>query len=139
MTLRDEILALDPALLASRDDGAIAAAVSVGRTKVISRQIGIGTILATLGEAGGPFLDGLEAIGQTNRNVYWTMVLIKAGTLDIGMDATRAQVSALASANPAVADACAALLSLALVPDPVTEYDVRCVMYDPENGEWVGN
>jgi len=128
MALRDDILALDPALLASRDDGAIAAAVSVGRTRIQSRAIGIGTILATLGAAGGPFLDGLVALGASDRNVFWAMELIKAGTLDIGMDATRAQVTALAAANPAVADACNALLALAIVPDPVSITEVSDIL-----------
>jgi hypothetical protein len=137
MTLLAQIKALDPALLTTRNTDAIAAAVSVGRVSIQSRLIGIGTILATLGAAGGQFLDGLVAIGATDRNVFWAMELIKAGTLDIGMPATRAQVSALAIASPAVAPAVSALLALAEVPDPVTELQVRCVLWDV-SGNWLG-
>ena len=111
-------------LLASRDDVAIAALVSEGRTRVESCMIGIGTILATLGAAGGPFLDGLVQLGQVDRNVYWAMKLIEAGSLDIGAEATRAQVQALADARPEIAPAVAALLALAVVPDPVPVNDI---------------
>lgn len=121
MTLLTEIRTAFPSLTPeSRDDGEIAAALSLGRTKVESRMIGIGTILATLGPAGGPFLDGLVSLGTTDRNVYWAMELIKSANLDIGMQATRDQISALAASSPSIAPAVSALLSLAVVPDPIT-------------------
>ena len=50
MTLLDEITAkCSPALIASRDFDAIALAVSAGRTKANTREIGNGTILEVLG------------------------------------------------------------------------------------------
>jgi hypothetical protein len=129
MTLLAEIQSKCSAeLIASRDHDAIAAAVNVGRTKIQSRMIGIGTVLATLGAAGGPFLDGLVTMGTTDRNVFWAMELIKAGNLDVGMQATRDQVTALAVAAPSVASSIGALLALAVVPDPITEFDVRVAL-----------
>jgi hypothetical protein len=125
MTLLEEIRAAFPGLTPeTRDDGAIAAALSVGRTKIQSRMIGIGTILATLGDAGGAFLDGLVAMGAADRSVYWTMELIKAGTLDVGMQATRDKATAIAEANPTIAPAVQALLALGVVPDTVSPQGV---------------
>jgi hypothetical protein len=111
---------LDPE---NRNDVEIAALLSVGRTTTAPTEIGVGTILATLGEGGGIFLDGLVAMGSENRNVYWAMELIKAGTFDIGMPATRAQMLGLKAGLPAEAAAVGAafdaLLALAVVPDPL--------------------
>jgi 23S rRNA A1618 N6-methylase RlmF len=138
MTILAEIKAAFPTLTqATRNDEAIAAKLSIGRTKIVSTKIGIGQILATLGANGGIFLDELSALGATDRNVFWAMELIKAGELDVGMSATIAQVNALAVANPAIAGSCNALLALAHVPDPVTEYDVRCALQDAD-GNWLG-
>lgn len=125
MSILEDIRAIcPPELIAQRNDVAIAAALSVGRVKVQSRLIGIGTILATLGPQGGAFLDGLVKLGETDRNVYWAMELVRRGELDIGMDATRQQIGALIEQFPEMKPAVDALLSLAEVPDPV---DVNAV------------
>lgn len=124
-------------VLATHNPQTIANVVNVGRVKVVLRLIGIGTILATLGAAGGPFLDGLVALGSSDRNVYWAMELIKSGQLDIGMQATRDQVTTLAASMPSTAPAIMALLALAEVPDQITEFDVRCALWDV-NGTWLG-
>lgn len=52
MSLRDEILAggFD---LVNRDDGNIAATLSAGRTVTVATEIGVGTILETIGVAAG--------------------------------------------------------------------------------------
>lgn len=65
MSLRDEILAggFD---LANRDDGAIASALSQGRTKVVSREVGDGAIALALGTQAGPlFLYKLKKLAAT--------------------------------------------------------------------------
>lgn len=65
MSLRDEILAggFD---LANRDDGAIASALSQGRTKVVSREVGDGEIALALGTQAGPlFLYKLKKLAAT--------------------------------------------------------------------------
>lgn len=108
----------------NRNDVALAALVSVGRTKVMPTEIGVGTILATLAGSGGVFLDTLVQVGESNRDVYWTMDLIRQGRLRIDMPATRAGMQALAQAVPALADGIAALLQLGVAPDPVPVLDV---------------
>ena len=111
------------------DTGALAAALSAGRTRIESKEIGVGTILMVLQPHGGAFLDGLVALGQTDRNVFWSMVLIQAGKFDVGLPGTRAQMQALAQAMPSLNEAFSALLALAEVADPVGEFDVRCAIF----------
>lgn len=129
MTLIDEIRAKCSAdLIAARDTTAIAAVVSAGRTRVMSKEIGVGAILLVLQPHGGEFLDGLVSLGAQDRNAFWAMELIKAGTFDVGLDGTRAQMHALAAAIPSLAPAFGALMSLAEQPDPVTELAVRIAL-----------
>lgn len=118
-----ELMALVP------DTVALAAALSAGRTRVVSHEIGVGTILMVLAPNGGAFLDGLVVLGETDRNVNWAMGLIKQGRFDVGMQGTRAQMQALALQMPELAGAFTALLALAEVPDPVPEFDVRCAIF----------
>lgn len=119
MTLRDEILAggFD---LQNRDDGAIAAALSAGRTKIAARLGGIGAVLETLGPVdGAALLDSLESMATTVPAVRWAFVLINRGELDFGSPATRAMIDQLVP-SPAKE----ALLSLAEVPDIITPHQV---------------
>lgn len=127
-TLLQELRAKCPELIASRNEVAMAAVLSVGRTKVVPCQIGIGTVLATLGSSGGQFLDGMVALGASDRNVYWAMKLLEGSILDIGMQATRTQMQALADANPGIAPAIAALLALAVEPNPVSAFEVAVAL-----------
>ena len=65
MSLRDEILA-GGFNLSNRDDGAIADALSQGRTKVVSREVGDGAIALALGTQAGPlFLYKLKKLAAT--------------------------------------------------------------------------
>jgi hypothetical protein len=66
----------------------------------------------------------LVAIGQSNRDVYWTMDLIKQGRLRIDLAATRAGLQGLAKAVPALESAVTALLTLGYAPDPISYADV---------------
>lgn len=114
----------------TRDDAAIAATLSVGRTRLVSRMIGIGTVLDTLGpEAGAAALDTLDALRATNRPLAWAWVLLERGDLDIGMASTRAQLQALATAGVLQQAQADALLSLAVVADPVSPSEVSAVLY----------
>ena len=124
MTLQDEILAggFD---LQNRDDGAIAAALSVGRVKTVDRLVGYGTVLEALGaESGAAFLDSLTTLAATSSPVKWALKLLDRGELNIGAEATRGQLDALVAGGAmpqAVADA---LKGLATVPDVITSQDV---------------
>jgi hypothetical protein len=122
MSLRDEILASG---LPLDDHGAIAAALSVGRAKITSRMIGVGTILAVFGGVGGQFLDALQAAGESNRDLHWLLQSnIMRGEFDVGDRASRAGMQALAAAMPPFAAGINALLALAEVPDPVSSQEV---------------
>ena len=125
MTLLEEIQAKCPqSLIDAQEHGQIAAIVSEGRTRLVPTEIGAGTILATLGSGGGAFLDMLVAVGQQDRNVFWTTDLVKQGRLRIDLAATRAGLQALAIAVPSLADDVTALLTLGYAPAPVSVQDV---------------
>jgi hypothetical protein len=121
----EEVSAIDPYVSNpdDRNDVEIARVLSAGRTKPQPMEIGTGTILLTLGDSGGAFLDALVVIGETNRNVFWTMDLIRQGRLRIDLPGVRAQMQALAEATaqsvPAVAEGLGVLLTLGLAPDPL--------------------
>jgi hypothetical protein len=125
MITRAEILALNMAL---DDHGALAAALSVGRTKIVPTPIGIGTVLAVMAPQGGDFLNALEQIGAQDANVKWALRMIEQGTFDVGHPVTRAQLAAFAQAAPTMADGIAALLNVAVQADPVSSQDVSKAM-----------
>lgn len=131
MTLRDEILSRPDcaAALAVRDCGALAAILSVGRTKLIERNVGYGTVLEALGaDDGAKFLDQLTALADTSSPVKWALKLLDRGELNIGAAATQSQLDALVTAGvmpQAVADA---LKGLAIVDDPYSIQDVILAM-----------
>ena len=131
MTLKDEILSRPDCAeaLAIRDCGALAAILSVGRTKTVDKLIGYGTVLEALGaENGAAFLDGLAAVAASSSPVKWALKLLDRGELNIGAAATRGQLDALAAGGvmpQAVADA---LKGLAIVPDPYSIQDVILAM-----------
>ncbi len=138
MTLREEILSRPDCAdaLARRDCGELAALLSVGRTKVIDYSIGYGTVLEVLGaEAGSAFLDGLTALAATSSPVKWALKLLDRGELNIGAEATRGQLDALAAGGvmpQAVADA---LKGLAMGPDVVTMQQVAEEMFNPDGSQ----
>lgn len=125
MITRDEILALN---MPMDDHGAIAAALSVGRTKIVPTPIGIGTVLAVMAPQGGDFLNALETMGATDANVKWALKMIEQATFDIGHPVTRAQLAAFAQAAPALADGIAALLNVAVQDAPVSSQEVSKAM-----------
>ena len=109
-------------LLPVRNDVAIAAVLSDGRTRLQSHMIGIGTILACMkaeGLAGGEFLDALKALGNTNRDVYWIMTNIERGALDMGESATQESVVELKPAFASWSAGLDRLLALGRVADPI--------------------
>lgn len=114
----DEIAAIDP-LLPERNDVAIAGVLSSGRVRVEPKRVGIGTILATMRPNGGAFLDALEQLASTDSNIKWTLKLIEQSNFDIGLPATRDELTAFAAAHPALAANIAALLAVAEIADPI--------------------
>lgn len=105
-------------LLPIRNDVAIAEILSLGRVKSEIVIIGSGTVLNTM-ERGGEFLDLLTSLGATDRNIYWSMDLIKQGRLELGGTKVKAQLQQMATLKPDFAADIAALLALCEKPDPV--------------------
>lgn len=128
MTLQVEILSRPDCAdaLAARDCGELARILSIGRTKLIERNIGYGTVLETLGaEAGSAFLDGLTALAATSSPVKWALKLLDRGELNIGAAATRGQLDALAAGGVMPQAVAEALKNLAVVPDEITASQVQ--------------
>lgn len=93
MSLIAEIQAkCDPALIASRDFDAIAAAVNIGRTKPSHREIGNGTVLEVLGlSAGNALLDVIN----TAPDFRHVKPLVEQGRLIVSSPLVQATVQSL--------------------------------------------
>ncbi len=113
-----EIAAINP-LLPERNDVAISSVLSSGRVRVEPRRVGIGTILATMRPNGGAFLDALEQLATTDSTVKWTLKLIEQSNFDIGLPATREELTAFATEHPALTANIQALLAVAAIDDPI--------------------
>jgi hypothetical protein len=138
MALRDEIIAsgID---LSSRDPDVIAAEFSARRVMIVRTTIGIGTILDTLGpDAGAVLLDRLDSLRASVPAIKWAWVLIDRGDLDVGLTSVRTQIDTLASQDVMSLEQAAALKALAEKPNPITEFEVRCALFDPQTGDWRG-
>ena len=132
MSLSDDILARQDlsALVAARDSEGVAAAISAGRVKIVSRPIGIGSVLDVLGPANGAaLLDALDALRSQVSAIKWAWVLLERGELDVGLASTRGQIDALTGDGlPFTAEAAGAIQALAEVPAPVSAPDVYNAM-----------
>lgn len=106
-------------LLAARDDVAIAAHLSIDRTRIGPTQTGIGTILAVMAPDGGDFLNTIETLGATDANCKWTLRLIEAGRLDLGNPITRAQFQIFGMFHPTQVASIDALLAEGIIADPL--------------------
>lgn len=122
MSLLDEINSkTPPELLATREHGAIAAMVSVGRTEIISVNGGIGLIMETLGPVDGPaVLDKLQALTASHSAVKWGWYLIERGDLDFGSTTTRQMIDALAEGGALTPAQAESLKAVAVRPAPVS-------------------
>ena len=131
MALRDEILSRPDcaAALAARDCGELARILSIGRTKLIERNVGYGTVMEALGaDNGAAFLDGLTALAATSSPVKWALKLLDRGELNIGADATQSQLDALAAGGVMPQAVAEALKNLAVVPDEITATQVQTAL-----------
>jgi hypothetical protein len=126
MTLLEEITAkCGPALLASRDFDAIAAFISVGRTKPSTREIGNGTILEVLGlTTGNALLDVINTVPDFRH----VKPLIEQGRLTAGSPLVQATVQALVPMGVLAQPQADALCALGFDPDPVTAQQVSDAM-----------
>jgi hypothetical protein len=133
MGLRDDIIA-DPACAvayATRDCAELARIRSFGRMRLCHTAVGVGTILDKV-DNGGMFLDNLTALGATNRDLYWAMVMINAGRLDLGVEKVQAQLTLLAQGMPQFAAGINALKALGYEPDPYSAAEMADALYNPD-------
>lgn len=122
MITLSEILALNMPL---DDHGAVADALSVGRTKTVYTEIGNGTILAELGIAAGNQL--LDAIYATPDFKY-VVPLLEQGRLDISSSVTQGALDMLVLGGALAQADADKLKSLAQRPDPVSSQEVSKAM-----------
>ena len=118
MSLRDDILALGMPL---GDHGAIAAALSAGRTRLVYTEVGHGTILEQIGLAAGNAL--LDAIYATP-DFRHVRPLLEQSRLDVAAPLVRAALDGFATAGVITTAQAAALKALAERPDPVSSQQV---------------
>ena len=129
----DEIraaIAADPALQALvPDTQAIAAALSVGRTRYVETQIGVGTIIEVLGlAAANPVLDALYA-SPDYRHVK---PLLDQGRLRLDVVAQAGMLQPLVTGGLLTQVQLDALIARAKEPAPVDEYAVRVAIYNDD-------
>ncbi len=112
------------ALVASRDTQTIADAVSVGRKRRNTREIGNGSILETIGLAAG---NALLDVVNTAADFRYVKPLVDQGRLVISSPLVQATLQSLVPSvlTQAQSDA---LCALGFEPDPVSELDVRIAM-----------
>jgi hypothetical protein len=121
MITKQEILdKVAPEVVASKDEAAIAAAFSVGRTKLVKTEVGVGLILNTLGvAAGNAFLDVIF----THSDFRYVKLLVEKGTLDVSLQITRDTIDSLVP-TVLTSEQAESLKNLAVVPDSVSAYEI---------------
>jgi hypothetical protein len=114
-----EITQIDQ-IIGIRNDVAIEAILSAGRTVHGSTQIGPGTVIAVMGDPrGGRFLDAVQELGVEDRTVYWGMDPVRRGSLDLSVPAAVTSLIALKGKLPEYAVDIDKLLLVGVVRDPV--------------------
>ena len=142
MTLRDEIIArCSAATLATRNPALIAAEVSVGRTTLAGIGRADFAVWAAVTGLRTVIEDTAATVGDPLRATALTMVdFLRGGvadTFDMGSAANQTMLIAWVAMGKMTAAQKVELEMKATIPDPVTEFDVRCVMWD-ELGNWLG-
>lgn len=134
MDLLDEIRArVSPQVRASHDSEAIAAAVSIGRVRPTSREIGNGLVLETLGiEAGNAVID----LAHNTEALRHVRPLLEQGRLVVSSNLVATWLNGLVAGGVLDEDQAAALTALGYEPAPVTDLEVREACLS-RTGEWL--
>lgn len=142
-TLKDEILAkCSPEVIASQDSALIAAAVSVGRTKVA--PIDRANFAMWCGATGlrASIQDAADTVGNPLRSIALTLLDFLQGgvaqSLDLSDPHNQTMLAAWEQAGAITSGQVADLNAMTVVADPVTEYDVRCAMWAADGSGWLG-
>ena len=128
--IRAEIAALAVLQALVPDTHALAEALSEGRIKYVPTEIGIGTIIEALGlTTANTVLDVVYA-APDYRHV---LPLLDQGRLRLDSVFVRGVLQSMVPALLTQVQ-CDGLIDRATVPDPVSEYDVRCAIYSDDGG-----
>ncbi|MFA5387902.1 MAG: hypothetical protein WC322_05995 [Candidatus Paceibacterota bacterium] len=107
------------------DTSALATALSNGRIRFVETEVGNGVVLETLGlTTGNALLDALNS-ETSYRHV---LPLLEQGRLRLDSALARASLQAMVGTVLTQVE-CDAMLAVAQVADPVSEFDVRCAIY----------
>jgi hypothetical protein len=163
MTLLAELVARVPAeLLSTRDTAAIAAAVSVGRKRVdksmMLSSLGLASRFPSLSGLPGSLasemvLQKIEGLAVALKNaegvdmeamaarlfgatIERQMVHLKGQGMAFGDPAMHEMFDRMLQMGALAQEEVDALKSVALVDDPVSEFDVRCACWS-DDGEWL--
>lgn len=110
------------------DTEALADALSAGRTRFVHTEIGVGTIIEVLGLATANAVLDVIYSAQDYRHVK---PLLDQGRLRLDSAFVRATLQAMVPALLTQVQ-CDALLARAQVTDPVSEFDVRCAIFNDD-------
>lgn len=126
MTLLEEIQAkCPPELIAAKEHGQIAAMVSTGRTRPSGKEVGIGTILETMGlTAGNAMLDAI----YDDPMFRYVKPLLEQGRLIVSSPLVAATMQGLVQAGVIQQTDANKLIALATVPAPVSVQEVVSAM-----------
>ena len=158
MTLLEEITEKVPAAVrATQDAQAIADALNVGRVRVdpleMYASIGISERYPVLDGLPGPlgaellfrkleaFSAAALASGDTIKSLLGGAIIRQMGHLQraglaVGSPAVIAMLASIAAYGGITQAEADALVSVAAVPDPITEFDVRCALW-ADDGEYL--
>jgi hypothetical protein len=115
-----------------KDCHALAALLSLGRTRPSQTEIGNGTILETIGIASGNRL--LDVI-NADPNMRYVRPLLEQGRLKVGSPVAQLAIRGFASAGVITSDEADKLCALGLEPDPLSVGDVGDAFFNPDGSE----
>lgn len=133
------LTAAEITLATNRSDQDLAASLSVGLIQTVTTKVGIGSVLNALGAVNGAaFLDAMESLAPTVSPIKWGLVLLNAGTFDLGDPVSIGMIGLLVSGgtigsatiavNTIPQATATALLSLAVVPAPISVNQVSNIL-----------
>ena len=141
MELLDEILATcDPVVLATRDPHDIATAASTGRVRVGSVSRADFAMWAASTGMRSKIEDHAANTQSPQRDAALAcrdVILGAANSIDFALQPNQYMLGAWVQVGALTQAQADTLLALATSPDPITEYDVRCTLWDVA-GTWLG-
>ena len=145
---RDELLErVSAETLATRNPALIAQEASAGRFKLVERFSDEQTVVAALGiPAGEAFIAALEALVNNplaedhplrayQAGIKRQMAFLKTTGIDVGSVVTQGMLDTLAALNILDNNSVDQIKGLAKVADPVSETEVRAILWD-RDGFW---